>query len=217
MLGINECIELYDAALRCHNDRHEMQQRRQLKLVLGRVQRLRRLMNDDTIWADDFWKSKSWRAAPPQTPRAAIEALKVLINQEIFERTYDYEDTEDSYRHSFQARSPFEALFGDWLPLLYSELGFPTGDLTSKNGPFIRFARAVADELKIKKNGRRYAAESFIKAVRNVAAGNVRRSLPRPLPDLEYYAEFHRDGIRAVLKSLEATAVTPAGQIAIKK
>ena len=219
--GMDECIELYGAALKFHNDKYEMSQRRHLKLVLGRAKRLRRLMKEDDLWHDGLWQYLAKKASPAQTPRAAIQALEVLIESELAERAYDEDDVETSYRHSFQARSPFEALFGDWLPLLYAELGFQNAksldELASKNGPFIRFARAIADELKLKKNGRPYAANSFIKAVRNVAAGNVRRALPRELTEVEYYAEFHRLGLRAVLKSPEPAEMTPAGQTTIEK
>jgi hypothetical protein len=216
--GIDECMELYCAALKFHNDKYEMSQRRHLKLALGRAKRLRQLMKDDSLWHDNLWQYIIGKASPPQTPRTAIQALEVLIAQELAERAYDKDDVETSYRHSFQARSPFEALFGDWLPLLYVELGFPNSkspdELASKNGPFIRFARAVAYELNVKKNGRPYAANSFIKAVKNVAAGNVRRALPRELTEVEYYAESHRDGLRAVLKS---STLKTAGQIINEK
>lgn len=216
--GIDECIELYGASLKFHNDKHEMSRRRHLKLVLGRAKRLRQLMKDDDIWRDDLWKSLSNKASTTQTPRSAVQALEALITQELYERSYDWEDVETSYRHSFQGRSPFEALFGDWLPLLYTELGFRSGRLASKNGPFIRFARAVANEFKIKKNGRRYAAASFIKAVKNVATGNVRRKLPREASEVEYYAEFHRDGLRAAVLKQEAPAGRkPGGQSVIEK
>jgi hypothetical protein len=215
--GINECIELYGASLKFHNDKHEMLQRRHLKLVLGRVQRLRQLMKDDDLWSDDLWKYLSNKASTAQTPRSAIQALEVLITRELAERSYDKDDAETSYRHSFQARSPFEALFGDWLPLLYTELGFPNGRLASKDGPFVRFARAVADEFQIKKSGRRYAAASFIKALKNVAAGKVRRTLPREPTEVEYYAELHRDALRTVLKSPGSAMRTPAGQNTIEK
>jgi hypothetical protein len=218
--GINECMELYCAALKFHNDKYEMSQRRHLELVLGRAKRLRQLMKDDSLWHDDLWQYLSNKASPAQTPRAAIQALEALIACELAERAYDKDDVETSYRHSFQARSPFEALFGDWLPLLYTELGFPNGRLASKDGPFVRFARAVADELKLKKNGRPYAANSFIKAVKNVAAGNVRRALPRERSEVEYYADFHRDALRALrspLKSPDLAKPDQSGQITIKK
>jgi hypothetical protein len=219
--GLNECIELYSAALKFHNDKHEMSQRWQLKLVLGRAKRLRQLMKDDSLWHDDLWQYLSNKASPAQTPRAAIQALEVLIDRELVERAYDKDDVETSYRHSFQARSPFEALFGDWLPLLYTELGFLNAkspdELASKKGPFIRFARSIAHELKLKKNGQPYEANSFIKAVKNVAAGNVRRALPRERSEVEYYADFHRDALRSVLKSPNLAKPDQSGQITIEK
>ena len=155
--GIDECIQLYCAALKFDNDKYEMSQRRHLKLVRSRAERLRQLMADDSIWHDDLWQHLSDRASPSQTPRAAIQALEVPIDQELAERRYDKDDVETSYRHSFQVRNPFEAMFGDWLPLLYAVLGFPNAkscdEIASKNGPFIRFARAIADELKLKPSG----------------------------------------------------------------
>jgi hypothetical protein len=219
--GIDECTELYCAALKFHNDKYEMSQRRHLKLVLGRAKRLRQLMKDDSLWHDDLWQYLSKKVSPAQTPRGSIQALEVLIDRELAERAYDKHDVERSYRHSFQARSPFEALFGDWLPLLYTELGFLDAkspeELASKKGPFIRFARAIADELKLKKNGRPCAANSFIKAVKNVAAGNVRRALPRERSEVEYYADFHRAALRNVLKSPDLAKPAQSGQITIEK
>jgi hypothetical protein len=200
--GIDECIELYCEALKFHNNKYEMSQRGPLETALDLAKRLRQLMKDDSVWHDD-----RWRHASPQTPRVAIQSLEVLVAQKLAQQAYDhdYEDSEVSWRDSFQLWSPFETLVGDWLPVLYAELGFPNAnspdELASKNGPFIRFARAIAYELDVKMNGRPYAASSFIRAVKNVAAGNVRRALPRELAEVQELAETHRDYLRAAVKS----------------
>ncbi|WP_396604489.1 hypothetical protein ACFLEY_02185 [Bradyrhizobium sp. YCK136] len=213
--GIDECIELYCAALQYHNDKYEMSQRRRLKLVLNRAKRLGQMMKDDSLWHDNLWGHLS---KPAQTPRAVIQTLQDLITRELAERQYDKDDVETSWRHSFQARSPFEALFGDWLPIVYTELGFSgaksPSELASKNGPFIRFSRAIAGEMKLKKAGRPYAANSFIKAVKDVAAGKVRRALPRERSEVEYYADFHRDRLK---KSLDPVKSIQSGQTKIQK
>lgn len=208
---IEECIELYYSALECHNDKLEMSQRRRLKLILDRTKWLRQMMKDDNLWRNNLGGA-----------RAAIQALQDVIARELAEREYDKGDLETSWRHSFQARSPFEALFGDWLPIVYTELGFSgsktPSELASKKGPFIRFARAIAGEMKLKKAGRPYAANSFIKAVKDVAAGKVRRALPRERSEVEYYADIHRDRLRSFAeKSIGPVKKVQAGQSKIEK
>jgi hypothetical protein len=132
-----------------------------------------------------------------------------------------YEDVDIAYRHSFQAFSPFQWLIGDWLPAVYSGLKFQNSTLSeglaSATGAYVRFARAVADELNIKKLGRRYAIASFVKAIKNVASWDVRRRLPRELPELQEYARDRRHILLSIIETSNGGSVeTTAGQIQSK-
>jgi len=219
--GLNQCIEWYGEAQKFHTDKNETAQRRGLAIVLARVKRLRRLMKDDDIWRDDLWRYLAHKSSPPQTPRAAIESLELLISSEIQQRSVVdvYEDADIAYRHSFQAFSPFEWLIGDWLPAVYAGLQFKRATvldgLASATGPYVRFARAVADELNIKKLGRRYAIASFVKAIKAVASWDVRKSLPRDLCELQAHAQDRRDILLSIVGTTRRRPVV--GQTQSKK
>jgi hypothetical protein len=221
--GLDQCVEWYVEAQKFHTEKFEMAQRRALETVLARVKRLRRVMKDDGIWHDDLWQYLTRKSSPPQTPRAAIEALEVLISQELWQRGIvdSYEDVEIAYRHSFQAFSPFEWLVGDWLPAVYSGLKFHNATvsdgLASGTGTYVRFARAVANELNVKKRGRRYAVASFSKAIKNVALWDVRRRLPRDSCELQEHAEDRRRIIRSLVETPKrGLAEATPGQIQSK-
>ncbi|CEG09781.1 hypothetical protein BN961_03213 [Afipia felis] len=223
--GLNQCIEWYGEAQKFHTDKYEMAQRRELEMVLARVERLRRLMKDDDIWRDDRWHYLAHQGSPPQTPRAAVESLERLIGEEIFQRSVvdAYEDMDILYRHTFQAFSPFEWLIGDWLPAVYAGLQFEcatiSDGLASATGPYVRFARATADELNIKKLGRRYAVASFVKAIKTVSSWDVRRRLPRELYELQVHAQDRRDILLSIVGTARQgrPAQTTAGQMQSKK
>jgi hypothetical protein len=221
--GLAKCVEWYVEAQKFHTEKYEMAQRRALATILARVKRLRRLMKDDGVWHDDLWRYLAHTASPSQSPRAAAESLEILLSEEIRQRSIVdlYEDVNIAYRHSFQAFSPFEWLIGDWLPVVYSGLQFRNATLSeglaSATGAYVRFARAVADELNIKKLGRRYATASFVRAIKNVAAWDVRRRLPRDLCELQVYARDRRNILFSTVKTLErGSAETTAGQIQSK-
>jgi hypothetical protein len=221
--GLDQCIEWYGEAQKFHTEKYEMAQRLALATVLSRVQRIRRLMKDDDVWHDDLWRYLAHKSSPPQSPRTAIESLEILISQEIWQRSIldIYEDVDIAYRHSFRAFSPFQWLIGDWLPALYSGLQFQNATLSeglaSATGAYVRFARAVADELNIKKLGRRYAIASFVKAIKNVASWDVRRRLPRELPELQEYARDRRHILLSIIETSNGGSVkTTAGQIQSK-
>ena len=191
--GLNECIGFYREAIKHQHDKHEVAQRKELDDVRTCVKRLRRLMKDDELWNE--------------VSRAAVSTLEDSINREVSEKYEDdYHDVGPSYRHSFQAFSPFEWLVGDWLPVVYSELKFKNSTLSeglaSGKGPYLRFAKAVAKELGISKLGKGYADASIINAIKSVSEWNVRRRLPRDSVDLELYAGDRRDQIRSAVQSL---------------
>jgi hypothetical protein len=220
--GLDQCIEWYGDAQKFHSEKYEMAKRLALSTVLSRVKRLRRLMKDDDVWHDDLWRYLAHKSSPPQSPRAAIVSLEILISEELRQRTYVdvYEDVDIAYRHSFQAFSPFQWLIGDWLPAVYSGLKFQNSilseGLASATGPYVRFARAVADELNIKKLGRRYAVASFVKAIKNVASWDVRRRLPRELPELQAYARDRRHILLSITQTPNGASGETTGQIQSK-
>lgn len=221
--GLDQCIEWYGEAEKFHTDKYEMAQRLALSTVLARVKRLRRFMKDDDVWRDDLWRYLAPKSSPPQSPRAAIESLEILINEELRQRTYvdAYEDCDIAYRHSFQAFSPFRWLVGDWLSAVYFGLKFQNATLSdglaSETGGYVRFARAVTDELNIKMRGRRYAGASFVKAIKDVARWDVRRRLPRDSDELQVHAWDRRQIILSIVETPKrGSAEEAAGQIQSK-
>jgi hypothetical protein len=68
------------------------------------------------------------------------------------------------------------------LVFVYQEAHFPESgslkDLVSKNGPYLRFAKAIAEELKVRRLGRLYATDSYIKAIKNAHSPKISRRKP---------------------------------------
>jgi hypothetical protein len=215
--GLNKCIEWYEEAKRLSTNKYLASQKKQLRIVRDRAKRLQQLMKDDGLWDNKFWQHRADHAAPQRlTPRLAVHSILSMVDSELVSRGFDPEG--QYYQLTFQTHSPFESLFGEWLPVLYNAAGFRGGTsaelLASKNGPYLRFAKLVAKELfQIKVLGRPYAVGSFIKAVNNVASPTIsRRRIWSDDPgDLEFFqwaAEDRWDELRSIVASKEH----PAGQ-----
>jgi len=211
--GLDRCIELYEDAKKYHTQKLEASQQRQLEIALNRAQRLQQLMKDEKVWEDDLWRRRCDSAEPSETPpRVAIQSIIRLVRGELDDR----QGSLGYYRGTLTLRSPFEWLFGDWLPVVYAAAHFPNSeslkDLVSKNGPYIRFSKAVAGELKIRKLGRPYATASFIKAIKNAASSRISRRIrwyePYLLPG-EGNAGFFEQGPQALRDHLRLVIASP--------
>jgi hypothetical protein len=83
-IGIDKCIDLYEKAQKFHTQKFEASQENQLKIVLSRVERLQRLMKDDSVWDNKLWEHH-WRYTAersPTSPRTAIQEIIRLVKQE---------------------------------------------------------------------------------------------------------------------------------------
>jgi hypothetical protein len=164
--GIALCMEWFEEARKYNTEKYERGQRKQLLLARDRLARLQRLMRDDDLWHDRYWGGEG------ASPRALIGSAVKRLDQKIAERD---EPQEWFWRQSFKDGSPFERLFGDWLPLLYNEAGFLGGgsiaELASARGPYVKFAKCFADIYGIRRAGRgSYATASFVKAVKRFSS-----------------------------------------------
>jgi hypothetical protein len=155
--GIALCMEYFEDARKYNTKKYENAQRKQLQLVRDRLIRIQRLMQDDDLFG-----------AAEASPRALIHSAIKRLDYKIAEPNMDPQD--GYYRQTFKGASPFERLFGDWLPALYKEAGFLGGrsiaELASARGPYVKFAKCFADIHGIRKAGRAYATASFVKAVK---------------------------------------------------
>jgi hypothetical protein len=177
--GIDECVFLYEEAKKYYTQKLNTSQKRQLRTVLDRAERLEKLMKDESVWSDKLWIMDCDPAEhSPTSPRAAIQAIVRLVRIELQRRNA----VSGYYQGTFRLRSPFEWLFGDWLVVVYKTAHFPYGgslkDLVSKNGPYLRFAKAVAKELRVRRLGRPYANASYVKAIKGASSQKISRRKP---------------------------------------
>jgi hypothetical protein len=111
-------------------------------------------------------------AQPPYETFTTTQLVAAIDHKIALSRERD-----ESYAATFRKYSPFDWMVGVYLPDVY-ELNFLHSPGVSENGPFVRFAEAVLNELKItKSNGEPYKRATISKARRNVRAGQIRRRI----------------------------------------
>lgn len=167
------------------------------------ARKLATLLNSEVLWDDRH------NGRPARTSGDMAQELLSCLQKE---RDAAFATYEDLYIESFKDWTPFERLFGDYLPAVFIAAGFSGGDTpqerATKHGPYISFAISFADLFGIEQtDSSPYSMNSFVKAAKRplVAEGRKRRKLgPHRLLVAGFFESWHRsrcDDLRRLFKA----------------
>ncbi len=171
------CAIWYRDAVEFSSSKLEKDQIHRLTKIRNMAIRLYDLLSDDS-------RRFLSRLLPPSegAPGADVKRLIEAVDRQLAaERESGHRG---SYKDSFRDCSAFEWLAGKHLPLVYKHIfckdpGFSRSASQQPDGPYIRFAEKVLDELKIKNGIKRYSREAIARALSDARAGRARRKRRR--------------------------------------
>jgi hypothetical protein len=140
----------------------------------------------DKLLSDDMGRFKS-RAVPLSdgSVRVPVKHLIEATERELAHRSKlgSEPGPERAYRDEFRKCSAFEWFIGNHLPLVFRQIfcrapGISRDSNQQPDGPFIRFAEKVLEELKITNGGAPYSREAIARALTTARKGQSRRKPP---------------------------------------
>lgn len=188
--AIRLCLDWFADARKYSTGKHETERRRLYQEALPIARKLASLLNNEILWDDRH------RTPQAKTSRELVQELLLRLQQEVGSTFASYDDL---YIESFKDWTPFERLFGDHLPTIFSAAGFSGGETiqarSAKGGPYVSFAVTFANLFEIERSkGRRYSVASFIKATKRPLSTDARerRKLgPHRLASPGFFESWH--------------------------
>ncbi|MCK1672589.1 hypothetical protein [Bradyrhizobium sp. 150] len=165
------CLDWFGDAKKYSTGSHEAARRRLYQDALPIARKLANLLNNEVLW-DDRHKRR-----PVKTSGDIAQDLLCCLQGE---RDAAFASYEDLYIESFKDWTPFERLFGDYLPAVFVAAGFLGGDTiqerATKHGPYIGFAMSFAHLFGIEQTkSTPYSVNSFVKAAKRPLVVDVRK------------------------------------------
>ncbi|MBR0930635.1 hypothetical protein JQ561_28840 [Bradyrhizobium diazoefficiens] len=168
------CLDWFGDARKFSSGSHEAARRRVYQDTIPIARKLAVMLNNEILLND------SHKPPPAKTSgELARELLSCLQN----ERDAAFTSYEDLYIESFKDWTPFERLFGDYLPTVFVAAGFSGGgtpqERAVEHGPYISFAMSFAHLFGIyQSDGSTYSINTFVKAAkRPLLKGRKRHKL----------------------------------------
>lgn len=199
------CLEWFGDARKYSSGSREAARRRLYQDALPIARKLAVMLNNEILWDDRH------KPLPAKTSREMARELLLCLQNERDAAVASYEDL---YIESFKDWTPFERLFGDYLPAVFVAAGFSGGDTPQKraaeHGPYISFAISFTQLFGIDQtDSGTYSVNSFVKAAKRPLLDRRKRRKLGPHRSLMpgFFESWHRSRCDDLRRLFE----TPSG------